>query len=186
MNWEYFYENYGEWEESKLLRCVRLLEDLGTNDEIVDVVNFSGSEKANAEILKMAVNRKMFFSYDEVVDMECGLDDEFYEAFVAINLIKNPNLTFEEIMKYKNDVKDILLEMVLYDCNLRYTQEQLDLLEKEYESEFIEMLYKKQGMRYRKHAYVVEYSPCYSRGKEKVGLFARFGIYKLVSGLFRF
>ena len=185
MKWEYFYENYGEWEEKKIINCVHFLEDIGPNEEIVDVVDFSYSEKANAELLKKALKKGVIFSHDEIVEMECGLDYELYLAYAATNLLENPNLTFKEIMKYKNDLDENYLGTVLYRSKLIYTQDELDEIENFLGQEFVAVLYKKQHMRYNRHDYVIEYSPRRGRRKEKekIGLFARFGIYKLVNNI---
>lgn len=148
MKWETFYDNYCEYDEKKMINCINRLADMGSAEEIIDVVIFSGYENANKILIERALQKGIRFSHDELSELDGNFDNDFFMKIVHTN-IKNCNqLTPSVILEHAEWLDEKTLEGLAFYCKLPFSEEQLNELASYLEPAIIQKLYEKSGVEY--------------------------------------
>ena len=65
MTWERFYDRYSSWQESSIKTCISALADIGTGDEVVDVVLSLSSQELKEQLVRKALALNVSFSLED-------------------------------------------------------------------------------------------------------------------------
>ena len=100
MKWNTFYYDFYEYSEKKMISCINQLEDMGSTAEIIDFINSSDYESASKALIEKALKNGVRFSSDDLGELECNFDDDFFKQIVSSKLAaaKSKNAKDKEIM----------------------------------------------------------------------------------------
>ncbi len=83
MLWSDFYERYIDWSESTIISRISSLEDIGTGEEIIEVLYELSSEKAKDKFIRKAIRLNATFTQDDFVELEGELSENVYKELGA-------------------------------------------------------------------------------------------------------
>ena len=78
MDWWTFYENFLDWSESTIKTRISSLEDIGSGDEIVEVILNIDNEKIRAQLIRKAIRMEAEFTSDDFMNLDGELPDDVY------------------------------------------------------------------------------------------------------------
>ena len=78
MTWERFYDRYSSWQESSIKTCISALADIGTGDEVVDVVLSLSSQELKEQLVRKALALNVSFSLEDFANLDGELSDSLY------------------------------------------------------------------------------------------------------------
>lgn len=89
MKWEDYYDKFYDWAESTRIKKLASVEELGSADEVTEVMQeFSIShEEVVNRIARKAVEQKLVFSADNIMDLINEMDSELYRQ-IALQSVK--------------------------------------------------------------------------------------------------
>ncbi len=79
MQWADFYDGFWDWSDSTRKSRISSLEDIGTGEEVVEVVLEIEDEKVRAQLIRKAMKFGVKFSNDDFMNLDGELSDELYE-----------------------------------------------------------------------------------------------------------
>ena len=130
MKWSSFYENYLDWDEYKLIRCINLLENLGPVNEIIDVINFMDSKEACNILIVKAMKKGIRFSLSDIKEVIDWVDKEIAEYMISVAIEQGANITSMDIDELDIYVDDKFFNHTIikkFNSNPYYTPK--DILE---------------------------------------------------------
>ena len=96
MIWSDFYDNYIEWAESTLRSRISSLEDIGSGEEVAEVVMDLPSDKLKAQLIRKAMRHKVQFTHDDFMNLDGELTDELYRELATYTGFDANNPYFDE------------------------------------------------------------------------------------------
>ena len=79
MLWADFYDNHMDWSESTLRSRISSLKDIGSGEEIVDVVLYLPNEKLKSQLIRKAIRLEAEFTHEDFMNLDGELTDEVYQ-----------------------------------------------------------------------------------------------------------
>lgn len=79
MQWCDFYDNFWDWSDSTRRTRISSLEDIGSGDEIVDVVLEIEDEKVRCQLIRKAIKMGAEFTSDDFMNLDGELPADLYE-----------------------------------------------------------------------------------------------------------
>ena len=79
MLWCDFYDAFWDWADSTRRTRISSLEDIGSGDEVVEVVLEIEDPKAKAQLIRKAMKMGVKFSSDDFMNLDGELSDDLYE-----------------------------------------------------------------------------------------------------------
>ena len=79
MLWKEFYDQYSDWPNDMIRREISCLEDMGSGDEIVDVILEIGDSHIRELLIEKAMDKKARFTIDNFQDLLDEVSDSLYE-----------------------------------------------------------------------------------------------------------
>lgn len=79
MEWSDFYEGFWDWSDSTRRTRISALEDIGSGDEIVEVVLEIQDIKVRAQLIRKAIKLGAKFTSDDFMNLDSELPSELYE-----------------------------------------------------------------------------------------------------------
>ena len=70
MLWSDFYYTYSDWAESTLRSRISSLKDMGSGDEVVDVVLDMPSDKLKTQLIRKAIRHNVSFSHEDFMNLD--------------------------------------------------------------------------------------------------------------------
>lgn len=83
MDWYDFYDGYTEWAESTLRTRISSLKDMGTGEEIVEVLIDLPAEKLKVQLLRKAIAQKVQFTHEDFENLDGELPEELYRELAT-------------------------------------------------------------------------------------------------------
>lgn len=148
MKWNTFYYDFYEYSEKKMISCINQLEDMGSTDEIIDFINSSDYESASKALIEKALKNGVRFSSDDLGELECNFDDDFFKQIVASTLKNCHPLKPADIIEYEEWLDEKTVAKLALDCEFPFTEEELDYLDRFLDRKVMAKLYKKNGLQY--------------------------------------
>lgn len=78
MTWDDFYDGYCNWSESTLKTRISLLEDIGSGEEVVDVILNLSDDRSKAQLVRKAMRFGVVFTRDDYVNLYDEFSNELY------------------------------------------------------------------------------------------------------------
>ena len=78
MTWERFYDRYSDWAESTIKSCISTLTDIGSGDEVVEVVLYLSNQDIKDQLVRKALNLNVTFSQEDFSNLDGELSDGVY------------------------------------------------------------------------------------------------------------
>ena len=148
MKWNTFYYDFYEYSEKKMISCINQLEDMGSTDEIIDFINSSDYESARKALIEKALKNGVRFSSDDLGELECNFDDDFFKQIVASTLKNCHPLKPADIIEFEEWLDEKTVAKLALDCEVPFTEEELDYLDRFLDRKVMAKLYKKNGRQY--------------------------------------
>ena len=79
MQWTDFYDGFWDWSDSTRKSRISSLEDIGTGEEVVEVVLEIEDEKVRAQLIRKAMKFGVKFTNEDFMNLDGELTDELYE-----------------------------------------------------------------------------------------------------------
>ena len=79
MQWSDFYDGFWDWSDSTRKTRISALEDIGSGDEIVEVILEIEDEKVRTQLIRKAMKLGAKFTSDDFMNLDGELSDELYE-----------------------------------------------------------------------------------------------------------
>ena len=83
VSWDDFIDRYPEWSESTLRTRISELDEIGSGDEVVDVILDFPTEQLKGQLIRRAIRHKVIFSHDDFENLDGELSDADYRALAA-------------------------------------------------------------------------------------------------------
>lgn len=96
MRWTDFYVDYTEWSESTIRTRISSLDDIGSSDEIIEVVQDFSSEKLKDQLIRKAIRMNVKFSQDDFIELENELSDTVFHELAVYAGFDADNPYFNE------------------------------------------------------------------------------------------
>ena len=78
MTWWKFYDRYSNWNESTIKTCISTLSEIGTGDEVVDVVQNLDNQDLKEQLIRKSLHLGVEFSQDDFMNLDGELSDALY------------------------------------------------------------------------------------------------------------
>lgn len=78
MQWYNFYENFWDWSDATRRTRIPSLEDIGTGEEVVEVVLEIEDERVKAQLIRKSMKLGARFSCDDFMNLDGELPDDVY------------------------------------------------------------------------------------------------------------
>ena len=78
MMWCDFFDKFYDWSESTVRSRISALEDIGTSEEVVEVVISLTDEKAKVQLVRKALKMGVRFTHEDFCNLDGELPDELY------------------------------------------------------------------------------------------------------------
>ena len=185
MKWNTFYYDFYEYSEKKMISCINQLEDMGSTDEIIDFINSSDYESASKVLIEKALKNGVKFSSDDLGELECNFDDDFFKQIVASTLKNCHPLKPADIIEYEKWLDEKTVAKLALDCEFPFTEEELDYLDRFLDRKVMAKLYKKNGRQYDDPDDLISYDKTEDNDVklEKMGLLDKIFIYNTINKL---
>ena len=79
MLWTTFYDNFWDWSDSTRSTRISSLEDIGTGEEVVEVIYEIEDPKVRAQLVRKAIKLGAKFTSDDFQNLEDELPNEVYQ-----------------------------------------------------------------------------------------------------------
>lgn len=83
ISWYDFIDRYSEWSESTLRTRISELYEIGSGDEVVDVILDFPTEQLKGQLIRRAIRHKVIFTHDDFENLDGELSDADYRALAA-------------------------------------------------------------------------------------------------------
>ncbi len=185
MKWNTFYYDFYEYSEKKMISCINQLEDMGSTDEIIDFIISSDYESASKALIEKALKNGVRFSSDDLGELECNFDDDFFKQIVASTLKNCHPLKPTDIIEYEEWLDEKTVAKLALDCEFPFTEEELDYLDRFLDRKVMVKLYKKNGLQYDDPDDLISYDKTEDNKVklEKMGLLDKIFIYNTINKL---
>ena len=93
--WDECYEKFYDWAESTQVRNLSGLTSLGTAEKVAEIIiELQGNESASNRLLRKAVEAKLEFSADDLIEFLSGNDEKLAEiaAYNSANRLNDENI----------------------------------------------------------------------------------------------
>ncbi len=148
MKWKTFYDSFYDYSEKKMISCINQLEDMGPTDEIIDFINSSDYESASKVLIERALRNGVRFSSDDLNELECDFDDDFFKYIIASTLKNCHPLKPADIIEYEQWLDEKTVAKLALDCEFPFSEKELDYLDRFIDRKVMAKLYKKNGLKY--------------------------------------
>lgn len=105
MTWKEYYDKYYDWAESTRIKKLSLVDDLGSADEVTEVMTdltFNHEEIAN-QIARKAIKQKIVFTADEIEALICAIDNELLEKLFIQSACQYSKKDLESLIGLMDD-----------------------------------------------------------------------------------
>ena len=79
MTWERFYERYAEWTDSTIKSCISTLSDIGSGEDVVDVVLNLSEQSLKEQLIRKAMSLNVVFTQEDFANLDGELSDALYD-----------------------------------------------------------------------------------------------------------
>ncbi|MGI6462119.1 MAG: hypothetical protein ACOX04_00595 [Candidatus Scatomorpha sp.] len=93
--WDEYYEKFYDWAESTQVRNLSGLTSLGTAEKVAEIIiELQGNESASNRLLRKAVEAKLEFSADDLIEFLSGNDEKLAEiaAYNSANRLNDEDI----------------------------------------------------------------------------------------------
>ena len=118
MIWDVYYKNMYEWSTSTLVRGIDALSDLGSEEEVSDMILHISldDEDGATKLLKKALGAGMTFSGEHLADMAASCDETVWLR--ALNASKH-RFTTEDLDHLHYNTDNVILVRIAQECGLK-------------------------------------------------------------------
>lgn len=96
MQWSDFYDNFWDWSDSTRRTRISALKDIGTGEEIVEVVIEINDEKVKAQLIRKAIKLGAHFTQSDFANLDGELPDDVYAQLGHYAGFDSDNPHFDE------------------------------------------------------------------------------------------
>lgn len=121
MQWCDFYDNFWDWADSTRKTRISSLEDVGSGDEIVDVILEIQDEKVRSQLIRKAIKLGATFTNDDFMNLDGELQPDIYEELGKYAgydhndpYFDEDNMTWDDFYCYYSDWDTALLTRRLH------------------------------------------------------------------------
>lgn len=151
MQWSDFYDAFWDWSDSTRKTRISSLEDIGSGDEIVDVILEIEDEKVRAQLIRKAMKLGAQFSSDDFMNLDGELSDELFEQLGKYAgydhndpYFDEDNMTWDDFYNCYSDWDEaILARRIKKLCHFGTADEVVEAVQSMPNSELEEQLFKK-------------------------------------------
>lgn len=147
MKWETFVEKaYNDWSYETINNRISMLENLGTPEEIAELVEYALDEKGIAKLLKRAMAEDVHFSSEQVLNMAACMSEAHADVIIKYSL--NQGLLFrpEDAVEMYGNCSDDVLNQVVQAVSAPFTKEQVEELDGNIDEAILSELYASVGV----------------------------------------
>ena len=96
MFWSDFYDRHWDWEDSTKRTRISSLEDIGSGDEIVEVIQEIFDPKVTAQLIRKAMKLGAEFTVDNLLEIDGEIPPELFRELVAYSGLENEIVYLDE------------------------------------------------------------------------------------------
>lgn len=96
MQWCDFYDAFWDWSDSTRRTRISSLEDIGSGDEVVEVVLEIEDTKIRAQLIRKAMKLGAKFTNENLINLDTELPDDLFEQLGKYAQVDTDDLYFEE------------------------------------------------------------------------------------------
>ncbi len=96
MQWCDFYDAFWDWSDSTRRTRISSLEDIGSGDEVVEVVLEIEDTKIRAQLIRKAMKLGAKFTNENLLNLDTELPDDLFEQLGKYAQVDTDDLYFEE------------------------------------------------------------------------------------------
>lgn len=112
MKWDYFYEHYADWSESTLANRIYSLENFGSSNELIEVVEETNDEKVAGRLIRKALAAGMLFTKNQIFDLVDSIDSKTMGLVITKANENGCAFTYEDMIDLDGSVDhDVLVEI---------------------------------------------------------------------------
>lgn len=83
MTWNQFYDRYSFWKESSMKTCISALADIGSGDEVVEVVLYLSAPDLKEQLIRKALALNVSFTRENFENLDGEIGDSLYARVAA-------------------------------------------------------------------------------------------------------
>ena len=96
MQWCDFYDAFWDWSDSTRRTRISSLEDIGSGDEVVEVVLEIEDPKIRAQLIRKAMKLGAKFTNEDLINLDTELSDDLFEQLGKYAQVDTDDLYFDE------------------------------------------------------------------------------------------
>lgn len=151
MLWTDFYDGFWDWSDSTRRSRISSLEDIGTGEEVVEVVLEIEDEKVRAQLIRKAMKFGVKFTSEDFMNLDGELSDELYEQLGQYSgydhndpYFDEDNMTWDDFYcSYSDWNNEVLLRRINKLTKFGPSDEVADTIQSMPTTEAENLLYKK-------------------------------------------
>ena len=184
MKWKAFYDRYEEMSENTQRKHINALENFGSVDEIIDVVNTM--EEAEASLLiRKALASGVLIPPDRVMDLVSLVDEVTMTKAVEAVLDRNISFTPDQIMELDGQASKAALSRAARRSTARFSADDILDLESVIDDDVLRTIDKEQGLHALEEDWPEDEMPDYGEKVYKApSLIQIYGGFSILRGLF--